>query len=299
MVSLRKRQCRLYLGKHTYLRYSHVSQIELIKDALMQSVLEQNQGLKHSIASFCNAQDCFGEFGISSVESYEWPKKGLTLDDLLKKYDPRLRISGANNYEKNVALKQLLSDQCQDDQVDLMKLSEWIIKDWGGIRTLSKNMENYVNHAIMKSYPSDLMGVASYSKLFAMFYPREFAIYDARVAVSLNIIQIMSSEKDGTFFPYLMGRNKVTGDQGNGRGFAKISAFNRKNIAKTSQKPWRFLDKRDVYPTYNKILCVLCEENNWNLWDIEMLLFSKAESLVWKIKSDPKFSDVDWSPLHL
>ena len=265
----------------------------------MQSVLEQNQGLKHSIASFCNAQDCFGEFGISSVESYEWPKKGLTLEDLLKKYDPRLRISGANNYEKNVALKQLLSDQCQDDQVDLMKLSEWIIKDWGGIRTLSKNMENYVNHAIMKSYPSDLMGVASYSKLFAMFYPREFAIYDARVAVSLNIIQIISSEKDGTFFPYLMGRNKVTGDQGNGRGFAKISAFNRKNIAKTSQKPWRFLNKRDVYPTYNKILCVLCEENNWNLWDIEMLLFSKAESLVWKIKSDPKFSDVDWSPLHL
>ena len=64
------------------------------------------------ISNFCDGKGIFKEYGIKSVTSYEWPKKGLSLDLLVKQLDQNYQLSGRNNYEKNVELKLLLSS-CQ------------------------------------------------------------------------------------------------------------------------------------------------------------------------------------------
>ena len=52
---------------------------------------------------------------------------------------------------------------------------------------------------------------------------------------------------------------------------------------------------KKVYRVYNEILNELCQENNWDLWDIEMLLFAKAEELVFKIRKSAQYKNSDWS----
>ena len=49
--------------------------------------------------------------------------------------------------------------------------------------------------------------LASYFKMYSFYDPDLYAIYEARVAVSLNMIQFISN-KPCLFFPYLKGRNK-------------------------------------------------------------------------------------------
>ena len=249
------------------------------------------------LSAFCMGDSYFSSYGIENVKTYQWPKKGPSLDELLHQYDPTLRLEGSTNYEKNVSLKILLSDQYSRGNLDLDKVSKWIISSWGKKKKISKNLDEYLTHVKDKKYPNSLEGVASYSKLFAMLYPLEFAIYDARVAVSLNVIQLLSEEKQGIFFPYLSGRNRITGYQNTGRGFSNIGQFKKEQIERTSQKNWIFLSKRNVYQLYNSLLLKLCKQNACKLWDIEMLLFSKAEDLVLQIKDDTRFKHIDWSPL--
>ncbi len=254
-------------------------------------------GCIKSIINFCEAKGCFLNYGLKNVSTYQWPKKGPSVDALLKNYDEKYQLKGQSNYEKNVELKLLLSEEFKSKNLDVRKISEWIIKSWGGIPKLSKNIDEYIKKVSEKEYPNMLSGVASYSKLFAMFYPREFAIYDARVAVSLNVIQLLSDECEVLFFPYLSGRNKITGYQKTKKGFSRLPEFNRANISKTSGKSWGYLDAAEVYPEYNNILTSICFQKNWNLWDIEMLLFSKAEDLVMQIRKDKNYSSVNWSPI--
>ena len=238
----------------------------------MNLSLEAVEGCKKSIVNFCLGSECFGEFGLSSVVNYQWPPEGKakskSIDELLAEYDTQLVLSGTFNR-------------------------------WGGISKVSKSINKYIRCAETKTVPEKLDGVASYSKLFAMFYPDEFAIYDARVAVSLNIVQLISEEKHNVFFPYLSGRNKTTGNQTTGSGFSNLDDFKRKRIEHTSNKNWDFLPSKDVYKSFNAILLEVCKEQNWKLWDVEMLLFSKAEDLVKAIRKDQKFSDINWKAVQL
>jgi len=247
------------------------------------------------ISNFCDGKGIFQEYGIKSVTSYEWPKKGLSLDLLVKQLDQNYQLSGRNNYEKNVELKLLLSNEIQNSKLDLYDTAKWIISSWGRIPKLSKSTHNYIQSVVDQKYPKKLDGVASYSKLFAMFYPEKFAIYDARVAVSLNIIQLLSEEDDALFFPYLSGRNKVTGYQKTNQGFSRMPEFSRKQISETSKKLWHTISRESVYPLYNQILNSVCSTKKLNVYDVEMLLFSKAEDLVRQIRKHSKFQNLDWT----
>ena len=260
------------------------------------SIIEKHEaGCASAITDFCHANGVFRQYGIESVKSYEWPKKGPALDELVKQLGDNFHLNGDSNYEKNVALKLMISDEIQRHNVDLDSLAAWIITTWGGIPKLSKSTQQYIKNAISKDYPLTLTGVASYSKLFAMFYPEEFAIYDARVAVSLNIIQLLSTQQKAVFFPYLSGRNKITGYQSTNQGFSRMPEFSRKNIAKTSSKLWKNIPNDAVYSNYNRIINSVCTSNNWKLYDVEMLLFSKAEDLVRQLQTTSKYQQLDWS----
>lgn len=252
-------------------------------------------GCASAISDFCRGVGVFEQYGMESVKSYEWPKKGPSLDELVKQLGENFHLDGETNYEKNVALKLLISGAIQRQNIDLDRLATWIITTWGGIPKLSKSTPDYIKNAISKEYPKKLTGVASYSKLFAMFYPEEFAIYDARVAVSLNIIQLLSPHTNVIFFPYLSGRNKITGYQSTNQGFSRMPEFSRKNIAKTSSKLWESMPNGAVYSNFNQIINSVCTSNNWKLYDVEMLLFSKAEDLVRQLQKASAYQQLDWS----
>lgn len=261
-------------------------------------------GCIKSIMDFCEGNGRFGRYK-DKVQSYEWPKKGKSINELLQDLKPKngvkLSVDGKTNYEKNVALKKLISKECEQQGLDDTAISEWIIKEWGGISRLSKNIEMYIDCAKSKKYPVKLDGVASYSKLFAMFHYKEFAIYDARVAVSLNIVQLLAAEKNAIFFPFLPGRNKTTGHNSkDGRGFSRLKEFSREQIANTSLQEWyTATPNNEVYGVYNDILKRVSKRIDWPLHDIEMLLFSQAEDLVHQIRGQQKFNSVDWQSAGL
>lgn len=267
-------------------------------NSLENNISEQAiKGINYSLVSFCTASNPFEKFGLKEVENYEWPKKGKPVDLLISEFNPNFSVSGNSNYEKNVALKRLLQNKYINGELEIRSISEWIIKEWGGIKTVSKNLDAYISSVKEKKVPEKLSGVASYSKLFAMFYPDDFAIYDARVAVSLNIIQLLSEGEAAVFFPYLSGRNKWTGDQVNKRGFSSINEFQRNFINTNSTKKWEFMSNDFAYASYNNILINIAKKNQWQIMDIEMLLFSQAEKLVMTIQHDKRFNFANWSAL--
>ena len=97
-----------------------------------------------SIAEFCNGAGVFSSYGIEKVNDYQWPKKGPNVDNLLKKFDPDVQLEGISNYEKNVSLKRYFAKRFLKNDLDLERASIWIIKEWGGIKTISKNLDQYI-----------------------------------------------------------------------------------------------------------------------------------------------------------
>ena len=181
-----------------------------------------------------------------------------------------------NQYLKNIILKEKLH-KAWEAESDIKKKGEIIkyyIKDWGGIGTNSDDsMKIY-----MYSSPDTLIeygkkGIPSWSKALVIHNPHIYAIFDARVSISLNCLQIIYNIADKELFPILASRNKaITEGQ-------KII----KQISK--QNHWKKVDKTMFYLNYLTLLKKVARNRNKNLSTIEMLLFAKAEYLVNKIKN--------------
>ena len=101
--------------------------------------------------------------------------------------------------------------------------------------------------------------------------PEEFAIYDARVAISLNAIQLLSKSKTGVVFTYLTGRNNAL------TIFRNSEPTKTKNLIKNG---WQEIQKNDCYSIYLNYLKIV---NSYfptsKLYELEMSLFADAESL--------------------
>ncbi len=124
-----------------------------------------------------------------------------------------------------------------------------------------------------------ISGVASYSKVLAIREPETFAIYDARVAVSLNAIQLIAGCPDGWFFPYLPGRNKITGDTIGNRGFSTCTKFKSEAVLKR-HPDWKLIPRRSSYAQYLELLHTLHQEMpEISIQEMEMALFADAEAL--------------------
>jgi hypothetical protein len=98
--------------------------------------------------------------------------------------------------------------------------------------------------------------------------PNKYAIFDARVASSLNCIQKLYIIENKVLFPILSSRNKVIA-----RGNKLI-----KETAKIEN--WKKANEEIFYDQYLEILEKVAVEVNTNVSTIEMLLFAKAEELV-------------------
>lgn len=230
---------------------------------------------EESLLNYFNGVAPFKGFGLEVVRSsYNWqlPKTSFKNEQM---------NFGGTNFEANIKLKLFLNKCWHEDAGTRKKIVKWIISDWGGIRgNKESTLEKYYALSLQKNPETPLNGIASFSKVLAIVDPLKYAIYDARVAVSLNAVQMICTAPSGEVFPYLPGRNNITGnwDPKDPRGFSKNSAASIKTLLSPPYN-WRKIPKNDAYTRYLEILKSISDNINVPLYELEMTLFSQAETL--------------------
>jgi len=184
---------------------------------------------------------------------------------------------GQNRYIANVALKKYLQAQwLVSDTPTKYDLAKIIVSDWGGVKgNKASTLIGYV-HELSKARPDlPLKGIASYSKIFSIADMTKYAIYDARVAVCLNAVQYNGGLTSGLAFNYIDGRNNTTGNATTKTGFAYVPAF---KVASLISKGWQPIAKNDTYQIFLETLKECLKHlPQYNLYDLEMVLFANAE----------------------
>lgn len=176
-----------------------------------------------------------------------------------------------NQYLKNLVLKQELNNRWKNsgNSKEKFELIKYYIATWGGIHTNSQeSMNEYSNLSARELIKKGKKGIASWSKAIVIHDPNKYAIFDARVAISLNCIQKLYNIENKVLFPVLSSRNKVVA-----RGNKLI-----KESAKLEN--WKKANEETFYNQYLEILENVADEFNTNVSTVEMLLFAKAEELV-------------------
>lgn len=204
-----------------------------------------------------------------------------------------------NPFEKEILLKKRiclkLNQFLENSTNDFNELSLWIIKNWGGINSPNDNktlelINNYLKNGIIK-----FERIASLSKVLAYLKPKEYIIYDSRVAYSLNWI-LLSNGIKSKFFPIPEGRNSkmIAFDMNVLIRMSNIDRYkvsnevdfkNRLFISKIDKKV--FLPKNEAYFELNKTISQISKKL-WNdekseyLYYTEMLLFAIADTEIYK-----------------
>lgn len=204
--------------------------------------------------------------------------------------------SAKNPFEKNVLLKEILHEVLENEKErnKRLELYSWIIREWGGIKT--GNVENYYEK-IEKflNEPNedkliDLNHIASVSKVLSFSKPKDYIIYDSRVAYALNWILLKTNASD-KYFPLPEGRNVRLNayDMGtlirlNNITYKSYKKENSKKVISNLDKTI-FIEKSKAYSE----MCNIIKRVNALLWKdekkdfpfyTEMLLFSLADTLI-------------------
>lgn len=194
--------------------------------------------------------------------SYKWPFS-------TKAFPLPYTKNSTNDYQNSLDLREFIHQKIKAKSEKSIDLQIWYVKDWGGVRTNREStFEEYLH-----TPSEDLIrkkgekGIASWSKLLSLRDPSTFAIYDARVAMSLNTISLICSSKSNTFFPQLPSRNK------------KIVAAQAviKSLAKSKNLNFDSGFYKNYLNTLNQSV-IECG-NKFDIQTAEMVLFANAEDL--------------------
>lgn len=192
---------------------------------------------------------------------------------------PGFSQSKEQSYRANVDLKHYLHEKWHSlPEEDKLEWAKIIVADWGGVRgNHPKTIKKYVYEVNKMNPTTPIYGVASYSKVFSIVHIEKYAIYDARVAVSLNAIQFIYGVNEGLAFNYISGRNNTTGHSGKKIGFVYQEPFKVKSLV---QNGWTRIKRDETYHMYLQTLrhC-LKDFPQYRLYDLEMALFANAEHL--------------------
>jgi hypothetical protein len=225
----------------------------------------------------------FNKYKVSEIYRFKFKID----DETLFTADDKEKIEKENNlFEKNVLLKQLVSEKLSELKTDGDKLRyyKWIVTNWGGIRTFSKKFSDVDFENSIKDEQSrkELFSViSSYSKIMSFLKPDEYFIYDSRVAYVLNWLLLMYSMSDNLYFPVPSGRNK---------NFIKydIKEIIRRCSGYCNGNRKLYYDKQDAYLIYNSFILQLYGEiTNEEVkapYSIEMMLFALFDCVIDEIK---------------
>ncbi|GAB4038636.1 hypothetical protein [Spirosoma jeollabukense] len=195
--------------------------------------------------------------------TYNWPVGAKAREGLSTfKWHPK-----SGNLEECIALKHYLTESwSKADAEEKAKLAKWIVADWGGVRgNHSVTLQAHLNQIENDARP--LKGVASYSKILSVVNCTQYAIYDARVAVSLNAVQMTIGSTKPVFFQYVPSQNKTI------QAFAK--AYPIQELV--GNRKWDKVARDATYTTYLELLHKLKSHfTDTEIYHLEMTLFSLA-----------------------
>jgi len=211
--------------------------------------------------------DYFGKALPELSETYQWKIPSIE----------GFAWSGEKGYQPNVELKWFLNGKWHNAAAEAkLPCAKEIVADWGGVRgNKESTLRRYIAEIAKESPAMPFAGIASYSKIYAVAYPKKFAIYDARVAACLNAVQYQYGVKDGKAFNYCNGRNNAIGNVNTKQGFVYSKPFLKKSLIANG---WQNIKRDDTYREYLNLLhqC-LTKFPDHKLYDLEMILFANAE----------------------
>ena len=229
-----------------------------------------------SLAQFFDGTSAFNWTGLSKLrDRYSWmDRTRLPLDKLLVP----IEFANGNQYDCTVALRRQISRYWREGRVDRKHLAEWAVCHWGGIKSNKpETISAYAKRASDKIVPNIFEGVSTVSIILSFAYPDEFAIYNSRVSVALNAIQILAQTESGIAFPYVQGRNNVLGNYASRSGFSQLKRFQPKQLV--LERGFGRARRGDAYKIYLQAIRALAKERGCPIYDLEMLMFAEAESL--------------------
>lgn len=245
-------------------------------------------------------------------ELYSWKFKLEKLTEL-KVIDENysLKLNQLSPFDREIILKDIINNmlhKSHKENRDLFdKLSLWVIKDWGGIKTAKDENTKELITSFMDGNKIGYKRIASTSKVASFMYPDKYIIYDSRVAYSLNWI-LLSQKASDIYFPIPDGRN------------SKMTALDMnvliriKNIDNYSPKVIEEMDNKKYISSKDKMLYIpesesymelnkLIKDVNSRLWDedksnklfyTEMLLFSIADREIFKDITEKISLQLNW-----
>ena len=174
-----------------------------------------------------------------------------------------------NQYHQNISLKEQLSKKyAVADSRDKITFTRYYISTWGGIHTnRDETIKCYALSSSEHLISLGTKGIASWSKALCMRDHEKYPIYDARVAFSLNLLQIAFKVKDPVLYPLLPSRNSSA---------KKWKSLICSYLLKAN---WRKATPSGFYEDYINLLKVSSKELGCCITSLEMLLFSQPQNL--------------------
>jgi hypothetical protein len=182
----------------------------------------------------------------------------------------------ASNYDSmwqmNIDLHDAMGEyweQIKHDPEKVFKYALWIVEEWGAIHSnLPSTIQSYCDRILRFEKLEKHDGVASYSKILSAVNRRRYFILDARVAASLNILQLDFMDGTRQYFHVTTGQNKAI------KKFNAIFPF-----AEFKKIGYRRYNKK-VYSMYNDVIFLMAKHLGLSGIEVEMMLFSNADLLL-------------------
>lgn len=228
----------------------------------------------------------------SQLDNYKWKSKFIGLNQFIEKKQFDKFNLLEDNFNKTIELKNILSDKLlyyyENEKPKFNELSLWIIRKWGRIsKGDDKTLLDLIDKFVESKGKTDLKRISSKSKVLGFMYPKEFIIYDSRIAFAMNLVLLLSysSPSIQKYFPVPDTLNTKL------KAFDLYSLIRSKTIRKTTKFPRREAEKRyfcsdeTAYIEMNKLVIAI----NKKLWDNErknepfytqMLLFTIADTIL-------------------
>jgi hypothetical protein len=128
----------------------------------------------------------------SNFPAYDWPVTRSAWAKLSTGFD---NSSMSDPAQLNIALRHHLKERWSEaNDVERLRLANWIVADWGGIKKNDPfTIEAHLARALASKPTTPFKGVSSYSKILAVRDPEQYGIYDSRVASFLILISASST----------------------------------------------------------------------------------------------------------
>ncbi|MBD2751113.1 hypothetical protein IC232_31260 [Microvirga sp. BT688] len=244
--------------------------VPVASSAAARPIAPPEQRLPRYLAPLCDGLAAyFQEYGPELDQLYTWAIPAVP--------DFVAFEQGPDSLAKaNFRLKRSLSAAWHTQPDRHYDLANWYVAKWGGVPS---NKEETIRAYIAQT-EDDLEsrgagGVATWSKILVLRNPDRYAIFDARVAMALNALQIVQEHERPIFFPNLPSKNTTA------KAFHEFMKV-RDNSDAHEAYPSR------VYSIYLQILREVARRLEVETLDeIEMTLFAQAETLARRAMSHP------------